>query len=119
MHVNGKPIPTVGLSLAMDHEKKLVMVYRTHFEGSGIHNSNSGLQVTFDMYLAGYSMLRFDLSPGLAATEGHTSHPDNGNFRIEAYFDKELPDAITCLLYLEYDDSVRIDFSRKVVRNFF
>jgi hypothetical protein len=100
MHVNGRPIPTESLSLSMGHEKTSVMGYRTLFEGSGIHHSYSGLQVTHDMYIAGHFMLLFDLTPDLAASEGHVSHLDNGNIRIEARFAKALPDAITCLLYL-------------------
>jgi len=49
LNVNGKQIPTEGLSLGMDHDKTSVMGYRTLFEGSGIHHSNSGLQITHDM----------------------------------------------------------------------
>ena len=59
-------------------------------------------------------MLLFDLTPDLGASEGHTSHPENGNIRIELKFNKALPEAITCLLYLEFDNSVRIDKLRTV-----
>jgi hypothetical protein len=38
MQVNGRPIPTEGLLLGIDHEKISVMGYRTLFEGSGIHH---------------------------------------------------------------------------------
>jgi hypothetical protein len=96
----------------MGQENTSVMGYRTLFEGSGINHSTSGLQATHDMYIAGYFMLLFDLTPDIAASEGHDSHPDNGNIRIEARF------AITCLLYLEYDNSVRIDFARNVATDF-
>lgn len=51
MHVNGKLRPSEGLSLAMNLEKNSVMVNSTLVEGSGIHHSNSGLQVTHDMYI--------------------------------------------------------------------
>ena len=95
LYVNGKQIPGGGLSLNTSHEKKTVMAYRTLFEGSGIHNSNSGLQITPDMYINGYFMLLYDLTPNRAASEGHTSHQDNGNVRIELTFAKPLPDAIT------------------------
>jgi hypothetical protein len=93
--------------------KKSVMGYRTLFEGSGIHHSNSGLQITHNMYIAGYFMLLFDLTPDHAASEGHTSHPDNGDIRIELKLAKGLPDAITCVLYLECDNSVRIVYSNR------
>jgi len=49
------------------------MGYRTLFEGSGIHHSNSGLQITPDKYINEFFMLVFDLTPDLAASEGHTS----------------------------------------------
>jgi hypothetical protein len=41
--VNGKQVPSDGLSLGMNHEKTSVMGYRTLIEASGIHHSNSGL----------------------------------------------------------------------------
>jgi len=72
LNVNGRQIPTEVLSMGMDHEKTLVMGYTTLFEGSGIHHSNSGLQITHDMYTNGYFMLLFDLTPDRAASEGHS-----------------------------------------------
>ena len=83
MFVNGKQFPNAGLSFGMDHEKTSVMGYKTLFEGSGIHHSNSGLQVTHDMYIGGFFMLLFVLTPDRGASKGHMSHPDNGNIRIE------------------------------------
>jgi hypothetical protein len=63
-------------------------------------------------------MLLFDLTLDRAASEGHTSHHDNGNIRIELKFAKQLPYAITCLLYLEFDNSIRVDYSRTVSTDF-
>jgi hypothetical protein len=45
------------------------MGYRTLYEGSGIHHSNSGLHITPNMYVNGYFMLVFVLIPDLAASE--------------------------------------------------
>ena len=59
-------------------------------------------------------MLHFDLTPDRAAFEGHISLPDQGNIRLELLFDRPLPEVITCLLYLEYDNCVRIDQLRTV-----
>jgi hypothetical protein len=118
MYVNGKQIPSEGLSLDPGHEKTTVMGYKSLFEGSGIHHSNSGLQITHDMYINGYFMLLFDLTPDMAASEGHASPAENGNIRIECNFGKALTEAITCLLYLEYDNSVRIDKLRTVTTDF-
>jgi len=102
----------------MDHEKTSVMGNRTLFEISGIHHSNSGLQITHDMYISGYFMLRFDLTHDRAASEGHTSHPDNGNIRVVLKFCKPLPEPITCIFYLEYDNSVLVDALRTVTTGF-
>jgi hypothetical protein len=118
LYVNGKQIPPEGLSLGMGHEKTSVMGYSTLFEGSGIHHSNSGLQITHDLYINGFFMLAFDLTPDRAASEGHSSNPKNGTIRLELKFEKALPDPVTCLLYLEYDNSVRVDYLRNVTTDY-
>jgi len=102
----------------MDHEKTSVMGYKTLFEASGIHHSNTGLKITHIMYINGYFMLLFDLRPDRGASEGHSSHPQNRNNRIELKFNKPLPEAITGLLYLEFDNSVLIDFARTLTTDF-
>jgi len=63
LNVKGRQIPTEGLSLGMDHEKTSVMGYKALFEISNIHHSNSGVQITHDMYINGYFTLLFDLTP--------------------------------------------------------
>ena len=63
-------------------------------------------------------MLLFDLTPDRAASEGHASQPDSGNIRIELRFAKPLPDSITCLLYLEFNNTISIDRERKVSKDF-
>jgi len=118
MFVNGKEIPGEGLYLVTGHEKTTVMGYKSLFEGSGIHHSNSGLQITHDMYVNRYFMLLYDLTPDMAASEGHASLAENGHMRMECNLDKALPQAITCLSYLEYDNSFRIDNLRNVTTDF-
>jgi len=50
LNVNGKHIHAKGLILNTDHEKTSVMAYRTLYETSGVHHSNSGLQITHYIY---------------------------------------------------------------------
>jgi hypothetical protein len=102
----------------MGHEKTSVIGYSTLFEGSGIHYSNSGLQITHDLYISGYFMFLFDLTPDRAASEDYNSHPDNGVVRIELIFARPLSEAITCLLYLEYENTVFVDYLRNVTTDF-
>jgi hypothetical protein len=98
MYVNGIQVPSGGLSMNTSHEKSTTLAYRTLFNGSGIHHSNSGLQITNDLFINGYFMLVFDLTPDSSASVGHVILPENGNIRIELKFDFSLTDAITCLL---------------------
>jgi len=57
------------------------------------------------MFVNGYFMLLFDLTPDHGASKAHTSHPLEINIRLELKFAKPLPEAITCLLYLEFDNN--------------
>ena len=59
-------------------------------------------------------MLLFDLTPDRATSGGDTSLPDNGPIRLEIQFSKPLPEAVNCLLYLEYVNSVRVDQLRSM-----
>jgi len=94
------------------------MGYRTPFEGSGIHHSNTRHQITPAKYIQSYFMPLFDLTLDLAASEGHVSDPAHGDIRIEMKFGKPLPDPLVCLLYLEYDSAVLIDALRQVTTDF-
>ena len=118
LYVNGKRVPSEGLSQDMDNEKTSVMGYRTLFEVSGIHHSNTRLRITHDMYINDYFMLLFYLTPDRGASESHTSLAENGNISIKLQFVKALPESITCLLYLEYDSTVVVNFSRKFTTDF-
>ena len=118
LYVSGKQVPPEGLTLDMSRDKTDIMGYRTLFEGSGIHHSNTGLQITPVKYINGYFMLVFDLTPDLAASEGHTSDPAHENLRLELKFAKALPYPLVCLLYLEFDNKVLIDSIRHVSTDF-
>ena len=118
LYVKGKQIPSGGLSLGMDNENTSIMGYITLFEGSGIHHSNVGHQINHDMYIGGYFRFLFDLKPELGESECDSSHMGNGNIRLELKFSTSLPDSITCLLYVEFDNSNRVDFFPNVSSDF-
>ena len=118
MFVNGRQVPNEALTFDMRHEKASVMAYKTLFVASGSHHSNSGLQVTHDMFINGYIMLLFDLTSDLAASEGHASPAESGTMRMEVTFKEALKKAITCLLYLKYDNSVPVDHMRTVMTDY-
>ena len=118
LYVSGKQAPPEGLTLDMSRINTAIMEYRNLFEGSGIHHSNTGLQITPVKYINGYFMLVFDLTPDLAASEGHTSDPAHGILRLQLKFAKALPYPLVCLLYLEFDNKVLIDSIRHVSTDF-
>jgi len=66
LFVNGKQYPNEGLFLG----------YRTLFEGSGTHHSNAG----HDIFVNGYFMLLFDLTPNQVASDGPHFPPRRGQY---------------------------------------
>jgi hypothetical protein len=110
MYVNVIQVPSGGLSPNTSREKSTTLEYQTLFNGSGIHHSNSGLLFSRDLFVKGFFMLLFDLTPDGSASNGHVILPENGNIEsgIELKFDFSLTDTITGHLYLEYDGSIQI-----------
>ena len=70
------------------------------------------------MYINGYFMLLFVLTPDRSASQGHASQPDNGNISVELRFAKPLPGPVTCHFYLEFDNTISIDGLRTVSKDF-
>jgi hypothetical protein len=111
---NYQQVPKEWLSMDMSHEKTPVLAYNTLFAGSGFHHSNVLLQINHDIYINGSFMLPFDLTPKRGASEGTISHPNNVVVWIELKFAHPRQVPITCLLYLEYEITVFVDFWRTV-----
>jgi hypothetical protein len=118
IYMNGQQIPSEGLSIDTSHEKGSTIAYQSLFSGSGIHHTNSGIQITHEMYISGHFLLLFDLTPDGAASEGHISLPSSGNVRIELRFKNKLSHAITCILYCEYENSVSLDKDKRIHTDF-
>ena len=45
-------------------------------------------------------------------------HPHKRRYQDRSKIGNALPESITCLVYLEYDNSVRIDLARNVSTDF-
>lgn len=118
IYVNGQQIPAGGLSIDTTHEKGSTLAYQTLFSGSGIHHTNHGIQITHDMYISGHFLLLYDLTPDGGASEGHTSLLNNGSLRVEFRFADKLTEAITIIMYCEYDNSIQIDKNMLVHTDF-
>jgi hypothetical protein len=58
------------------------------------------------------------MTPDRAASEGHSSNPENGLIRLELKFEITLIYPVSCLLNLEFDNSVRVDFLLNVTTDY-
>src|SRR5271170_7868818 len=116
VYVNGKSHPlTPFRPVYTGNRTNWLREYSSLFDAMGIHHGNSGIDIHRDDYPNGYCLYGFDLSPNKSAS---LSSPVNlvkrGNLRIEMQFSEELPQAMMCMLFAEYDNVMTIDGDRNV-----
>jgi hypothetical protein len=70
------------------------------------------------MYINGFFISVFDLTTDLTFSEGHTSHFIQGCIQIDLRFAEALPDPVTWLMYLKFDNTVQIDSLKRVYTDF-
>jgi hypothetical protein len=70
--------------------------------------------IILDMFLQGFFLLGFDLTPDMSADERNISLPLQGNVRFETRFKSALPEPVTCIFYPECPRNFEIDNSRNV-----
>ena len=83
------------------------MAYQTLLSSLGLYNGV--IYLTPDLFVKGCFMLVFDLTHDGCASDCYTSLPHNGNICIELKFDEDLTEAVTILLYQEYDNCILRD----------
>jgi hypothetical protein len=114
LYVNGVQYPSEALKMDCSSPFGFTRAYETLFSSTGIHHDDRGHMIIMDMFVKGFYVLGFDLTPDKEADEGHVSLPRQGNLRIEARFKKALPEPVTCILYAECPGYIEIDSSRNV-----
>lgn len=116
LSVNSVQIPTQALEFQFSETKGNISTrgYQSLFNGLGIHYHDRGHQITKELYDNGAFVSAFDLT----ADQCYNSHYDNlisqGSLRIEGRFEKALTEAVTCLVYCEFDASIHIDRNRNI-----
>jgi hypothetical protein len=63
-------------------------------------------------------MLVFDLTRDCCASDRHISFPVNGSIRIELKYDETIAEALTILLYQDFDRSIQTDRLRNFTTDF-
>ncbi len=84
---------------------EITRAYETLVSSTGIHHDDWAHMIPLEMFTRGLYVLGFDLTPDRKADEGQISLPRQGNVRIEARFNKPLPESVTCILYAEFRDT--------------
>ena len=90
--------------------------YQTLFKGTGIHHFDKGHQITKELFDSGYFLLAFDLTPDHNNNSNCGNLINQGTIRIEGRFGKPILEAITCLVYCEFDSIIEIDKSRNIIQ---
>ncbi|XP_026289523.1 uncharacterized protein F54H12.2-like [Frankliniella occidentalis] len=89
--------------------------YSTLFSETGIHFKDEGNDISYDDYGKGYTIFCFDLTPDKSAHEGHWNLQRQGVVRLEMRFKVQLPAAVNCIIYSEFDNILEIDKNRQVI----
>lgn len=116
LNVNSVQIPAQALEFKFSNEQGNISTrgYQSLFSALGIHYHDRGHQISKELYDKGAFMTAFDLTPD----QCYNSHYDNllnhGSIRIEGRFEKPLEEAVTCLVYCEFDSTVYIDYNRNI-----
>jgi uncharacterized membrane protein len=67
MYVNGREVPSEGMSLNTADSKTCTMDFQALFSGLGIHHGNTGIQMTTSQFMKESFTLIFDHHPSQMA----------------------------------------------------
>ena len=114
--VNGESLPGQPLKLNFDRDHFLEG-YRSLFTTTGKINRDEGINIKRDEYKTGYTLFGFDISPS-TCNGGHQEPIKRGTLRLELEFQQALANTITVLLYADFDNTIRIDKFRNVIKDY-
>lgn len=118
--VNGTYVPNSPINFDYSGDRPIsTRGYNTLFKGTGIHFFDKGHQITKKFYDNGCFLLAFDLTTDISYNnETCTNLLNQGTIRIEGQFSANLTEAITCIVYAEYDAAIEIDRDRNIFTSF-
>ena len=91
--------------------------YRSLFTTIGKINRDEGIGLSRREYSNGYSLIGFDLSTALC-TGPHQELIKEGSIRITLEFAKALLNTITVLVYPEFDNVIKVNKIRNVLKDY-
>ncbi len=115
LFVNGSSVPNESIICNFDEGDQFARAYSSIFSTIGLKNIPQSIRITKDMFKNGYFVIASDLTPDMSGIDSVSYLLNQGNIRIEARFSNELPNTVTCLVFLEYDSTIEIDKNRNVI----
>jgi len=119
-HINGKQYPTKAYT--PDFTKKLfTREYLGLFESLNQLTTDSTISLTLDQWGDGNTIYGFNFSPDLGddcSKMGFANLIKKGSLKLELKFSTALTEAISVLMYCEYDSVVEIDSNRQVTTDY-
>lgn len=94
------------------HEDRYAEAYHILISALGYHRNYDSHAITMENYKDGMSVVAFDLS--VDGSQQCKSVISEGVIRVEARFDKQLPESLTCLMYMSFNSEVQINSDRYV-----
>ncbi|XP_034656776.1 uncharacterized protein LOC117894038 [Drosophila subobscura] len=114
--VNGVQVPSQALEFDFSNSENAQSSrgYNMLFRSSGIRHYDRGLQITKEMFDKNSFILAFDLTADHHNSTVCSNLISQGSIRIEGRFSEPLTEAVTCLVYCEYDSMIDIDKHRNI-----
>jgi hypothetical protein len=110
--VDGKE---VDKAFELDYDKDIyTRAYHSLFTAISGDIGDHGLDITKEDYKNGNCLYAYDLSADLCNSE-HFNLVKIGNTRLEIDFSKGVPDNVTVVVYLEYENIIEINKNRKII----
>jgi hypothetical protein len=110
--VDGKE---VDKALELDYKNdKFIRAYHIIFTSISGDVGDHGLDINKEDYKGGNCLYAYDLSVDLCNSE-HFNLVKIGNTRLEIDFSKGVPENVTVVVYLEYENIIEINKNRKIL----
>jgi hypothetical protein len=81
LYVNGVQHPSEPLTMDRSSPFGATRAHETLFSSTGTHHNDRAHTITLEMFIKGFYVLGFDLTPDREAGEEHISLPRQGNIR--------------------------------------
>lgn len=114
LFVNGKAHP----SSSIIDNTEYVRAYAALFSASGLLHTPHSNTVTKEMFDHGFFMISYNLTPDLSTGGACSSLEEHGNIRLDTRFESNLVAPVTCIVYMEFNSTIKIDKNRNVFIDF-